>query len=411
MVEKLSLSRWFALKFFRPLFGGILLLSLSVANVTGQGIDDITGRGEGIVTLAVESPDTNLQRGAQRLFNMHGGFRVVASRSAGVVTLQLQSPSSNQVAWRVVQEGQAAISGSANGVDWADALARACDQVVQRLTDEPGFFAGRLVFVGVTREPDIKELFTSNLLFNQSMRITNFNSTVRGPRWSPDGRQILFTTYHRSGFPDVFRYDVNQQRVFPFATFTGVNQAARYSPDGRLVAFSTSSPGSSEIYISDAQGTPSSFRRLTRTRTDETSPAWSPDGRRLVVVSGHNPQLHLLPVEGGSLTRIPTNISGSVTEPDWNPRNPNLLCFTVASGGKFAIAVYDFSTRRSTIVSRSPDDAVEPRWLPDGRHILHTARSAQYSRLVVLDTVTGKTAPVTPDSFGKVMQGDYVRAR
>ncbi len=83
----------------------------------------------------------------------------------------------------------------------------------------------------------------------------------------------------------------------------------------------------------------------------------------------------------------------------------------MAQGGQFAIAVYDMSTRSSQVVSRSPHDAVEPRWLPDGRHILHTARSGSYSRLMILDTETGRTSPVTTDAFGKALQADFVRPK
>lgn len=395
----------------KNLLACVALICLTCVSMVGQVIEDIVGKGAGVHDVYIESGDISLQRAAQRLFQLHGGFLVRPTVQGSSIVIQLQATSDRQVAYRVTGQGGQPFTGGAGGASLMDALMKGGDQIVERLTGQPGFFQGKIVFVGLVGQPDLKEVFVTNLLFESTVKLTNFRSTVRSPRWSPDGREILFTTFHRTGFPDIYRINLNTRQVTPFATFGGINQAARYSPDGTQVALSLSSPGNAEIFVSNAAGTPGSFRRLTRSSGAETSPSWSPDGRTLVLVSDQLgfPQLYYLPATGGNMTRVPTNISRNCTEPDWNPVNPNLICFTVAESGRFAIAVFDRSTGQSQIVSRSPHDAVEPRWLPDGRHILHTARSTNYSRLVVLDTKTGRTTAITPDRIGRAMQGDFVR--
>lgn len=395
----------------KRLFMFMVLLCLGSLSMSAQALRDIVGTGAGVHDIYIESGDINLQRAAQRLFQLHGGFQVRPTAQGASTVVQLQATSDRQVAYRISGHAGLPVTGGAGGVNQMDALMRAGDQIVEKLTNQPGFFQGKIVFVGLVGQPDMKEVFVTNLLFESTQKLTSFRSTVRSPRWSPDGREILFTTFHRSGFPDVYRINLDSRQVTPFATFGGINQAARFSPDGTQVALSLSSPGNAEIFVANAAGTPGSFRRLTRSSGAETSPSWSPDGRTLVLVSDQLgfPQLYYLSAAGGNMTRVPTNISRNCTEPDWNPVNPNLICFTVAESGRFAIAVFDRSTGQSKIVSRSPHDAVEPRWLPDGRHILHTARSTGYSRLVVLDTKTGRTTAVTPDRFGRAMQGDFVR--
>jgi TolB protein len=381
------------------------------ASTLSAQIDPIVGKSKG-VNIYIDATDVNLQRTAQRMFQLHGGIQVRPTAQAGVLAVQLQALPGQQIAYRITGMGGAPITGVATGRNQSDALLKAGDQIVRYLTGKPGFFEGKIVFVGQMHGNDAKELFETNLLFDQTRKLTNYRSTVRTPRWSPDGRNILFTTFHRSGFPDLFKIDMSTMQVTPFATFTGVNQAARYSPDGSQVALSLSSPGNAEIFVGPATGR--NLKRLTRSSAAETSPTWSPDGKQLIFVSDQSgfPQLYQIPAAGGNMTRVPTNISKNCTEPDWNPVYPNKICFTIAEtsaqGGRFAIAVYDTTTRKSQVVSKSPHDAVEPRWLPDGRHILHTARSANYSRLVVLDTETGRTTPITTDQFGKALQPDFV---
>ncbi len=98
------------------------------------------------------------------------------------------------------------------------------------------------------------------------------------------------------------------------------------SPDGRTVAYTVASYDMDEnrsnahIWIvPTAGGAP---RRLTAGKTSETSPAWSPDGRRLLFVSKRDgdpaAQLYVLPLEGGEAERI-TEMPLGVSDPKWLP--------------------------------------------------------------------------------------------
>jgi TolB protein len=111
-----------------------------------------------------------------------------------------------------------------------------------------------------------------------------------------------------------------------------------------------------------------------------------------------------MPVAGGTMTRLPTAISGYCAEPDWSRGNPNRIAFTIRIGKGYQIAVYDLATHQSQQVSKAPFDGVEPSWLADGRHLVYTARTASDSRICILDTETGKSTTVSPPSLGLVMQ-------
>ena len=57
-----------------------------------------------------------------------------------------------------------------------------------------------------------------------------------------------------------------------------------WSPDGKQIAFTSSRDGYLEIYVMNADG--SDLKNLTNNPADDTSPAWSPDSRQIAFSSG-----------------------------------------------------------------------------------------------------------------------------
>jgi len=165
-----------------------------------------------------------------------------------------------------------------------------------------------------------------------------------------------------------------------------------------------SGEGTSEIYVSNAQG--HAVSRRTRYDSTKSSPCWSPDGGRIVFASGDpSPQLYVISAAGGPMQRLTSGVSGYCAEPDWSRGNPSRIAFTMKVGANNQIGVCDISTHESHQVSQAPFDGQEPSWLPDGRHLVFTARTAYASRLCILDTETGKSTPISPTGFGPAERG------
>jgi TolB protein len=98
------------------------------------------------------------------------------------------------------------------------------------------------------------------------------------------------------------------------------------------------------------------------------------------------------------------DVSGYCAEPDWSRASPNKVAFTMMVGRNYQIGVLDLSTRHGEQVSKAAFDGIEPSWLPDGRHVVYTARSTSTSRVSILDTETGKSVAISPSSFGASQQ-------
>lgn len=97
---------------------------------------------------------------------------------------------------------------------------------------------------------------------------------------SPDGRTIIFDL-----LGDLYTIPITGGRATPVTHGLAFNRQPRYSPDGRLVVYVSDRGGSDNVWITDRDGR--NPRQLSHLEGDiagaATSPAWSPDGRTIVV--------------------------------------------------------------------------------------------------------------------------------
>ena len=382
----------------------ILLFSTVVVSVYAQrNIGDVVVVAEkNTIPVRISANTPELNALAVQAFGSHGRYRVAASGYAYDIKFTQMTPT--QVRVEITKGAGGASFGSevATGANARQALLRAADAAVVKTNGLglKGFFTAQLAFIG--ERTGKKEVYTSDLYFGSAKQITKDNALAMMPRWSPDGSRLIYTSYFKNGFPDIFQIDLGTYQRNSLVSYKGTNSSARYSPNGQQIAMILSGEGTPELYVSDAQG-----RRISRkTRSDavKASPCFSPDGSRIVFAMEPGPQLYVIPVAGGTPSRITSGISGFCAEPDWNRTNPNKIAFTMASGGGYQIGVLDLASRTGGVVSKAAFDGIEPTWLPDGRHLVYTARDRTTSVICILDTETGKSVRVSPLSFGSVKQ-------
>jgi TolB protein len=338
-------------------------------------------------------------------FGAHGRYRLVASDYVYDIRFTQTGPTQVKVDISRGKTPAPVSSDTVSGTTLRHALLKAADVAVEKTNGLglKGFFTARIAFIG--ERTGKKEVYTSDLFFSpgQVKQVTRDNASALAPRWSPDGTKLLYTSFFKSGFPDIFQIDLATNNRTTFVSFRGLNTGARYSPNGQQVAMVLSGEGSQEIYVSNAQGR--AVSRKTRSSAVKASPCWSPDGGRLVFAMGEpSPQLYVMPASGGTPTRIVTGFTYAA-EPDWSRANPNKIACTVMSERRYQIAVYDFADGKGKVVSGAPFDAAMPSWLADGRHLVFTARSRTTSALFILDTETGKSTQIG-NGFGPTMEAN-----
>jgi TolB protein len=267
----------------------------------------------------------------------------------------------------------------------ARALAhQVADDLVFALTGQPGMAASKIVMVG--NRTGKKELYTCDADGAGLRQLTRDNAISLAPRWSPDGRQIVYTSYYRTQFPDVFIITLASGERRCLADFPGLNSSAAFSPDGRKLALILSKDGNPDLFVMDVSG--NNLARLTFTkRAAEASPSWSPDGNEIVFVSDSSgtPQLFITGRSGGAPRRIAVGGAQNV-DPDWGSNG--YITYSSLIGGQFQICVFNPTTGETRQVSRDDANYEDPAWAPDGRHIFCVRRHGYHSSIFIVDTLS-----------------------
>ena len=278
-----------------------------------------------------------------------------------------------------------------SGQDLRRAVHKLTDDIVQTITSQPGIAQTRIAFVW--SHGGAKELAVMDYDGYNVKQLTYDHSISVRPRWSPDGRKIVYTSY-KNLFPDVLEVDLYTGQRKRLAAYPGLNTGAAFSPDGLSIALTLSKSGTPELYTMNAQG--GDLRKLTHSRGGESSPTWSPDGRDIAYVSDESgaPQIWMTDKDGGAASRLTVSPSYN-TEPDWSrpPASSDMkpmLALTSRVGGKFQLGVYDRSTGAVTPVVADGTDNEDPSWAPDGRHLVFGKTQHWRTQLYLLDVVTGE---------------------
>lgn len=315
---------------------------------------------------------------------------ILTGNAAGAGGLRVQATVYGRVAARQLL-GKSYVADVAGARRLAHQVA---DEIIEAVTGRKGISGGRMALVG-TRSGK-KELYICDADGQGLTQVTRDNSISIGPNWTPDGRQILYTSYLK-GFPDVYAIELSSGGRRRLTNFPGLNTGATVSPNGREVALILSKDGNPELYVMNIGG--GGLTRLTHTRrAAEASPSWSPDGSRIVYVSDQagQPQLYMMARSGGEPRRLTSRGSQNVA-PDWG-RN-NLITYASLFGGRWNICILDPDSLQTKQVTPGDADYEDPSWTSDGRHIV-AARSVRYQSKVYLLDSMGDAPIALTDSPG-----------
>jgi Tol biopolymer transport system component len=274
--------------------------------------------------------------------------------------------------------------------------------------------------------------------------------------------EFLFTT---DSIVFAVNHDGSDRReLFPSSGF-GYDGDAAWSPDGLFVAFNSYSggDGGAALFIGDPRG--QSVRRLTATGTLRlyTTPAWAPDGSRLVfvasaladddaqralyVVNRDGSGLHILndqapegvvldapiwspdgtqilfmerdyvqPYGGGKPTRIMImdadgsnvrqlfEIESYIKRIAWSPDGSQLAFladFESFKGMDSVPSLYIANLDGSDLHSIPAHEPKSPPvWSPDGNFIAYAGYASQDQRGIFITNVAGTSERLVPDSYG-----------
>jgi TolB protein len=298
-------------------------------------------------------------------------------------------------------KAQYAISGSANGdikgtvvdqVSKQTKLSRAysgvalrrqahafADDVVQAITGRKGIGLTKIAFKADTGGNS--EIYIADFDGFNAQAVTRDNTIVAAPAFVP-GKLALYYTSYKLGNPDIFFQDLSSGQRKTIARYSGLNTSASVSPDGSRIAMILSKGGSPDVYVANADG--SGLVQLTKTREDESSPCWSPDGQWICFAGKKSERRALwkVPAAGGTPQMISTAGVRNPSEPDWSP-DGKWIVFT-SQMGDFNICVIPSKGGDAIVLTTGED----PSWAPNSRTVAFARRSGGRRVLALLDMPT-----------------------
>jgi len=250
--------------------------------------------------------------------------------------------------------------------DWRRAAHKCADTVYSRLTGESPFFDSRIAYIAESGPKDrrVKRLAIMDSDGANHRFLTNGQSVVLGPRFSPDYKQIVYVSYVENR-PRIYVYDIGTGRQRVVTESANQTFAPRFSPDGRWILYSMAVNGNTDVYkVAAAGGAP---QRLTNAPGIDVGGSFSPDGSRIVFESDRSgsQQIYVMNADGSNPHRISFG-GGRYATPEWSPRG-DLIAFTKIAGN-FRIGVMTPDGGGERLLTNSWQDEA-PTWSPNGRVI------------------------------------------
>lgn len=270
----------------------LLLLTgacLLVLTASGQRVIDIGKKGEGKIGINLSSFKTGSDSASHTFISVlkadlnrsgyfsvtssGGGINVVGSCTSGGSQLradcQVYKSASRQ---RLLGKSYSAPASSVRSL-----AHKAADEILYAVTGKKGMASAKLALV--YKKGRGSELVVCDIDGHNKRQITKDRSIVVGPGWSPDRKNVVYTSY-KGGYPNVYLTG----RAKPLSSHAGLNASGAISPDGKSLALIMSRDGNPELYLKSLRT--GLLKRLTETRRgDEGSPCWSPDGNHIAYVS------------------------------------------------------------------------------------------------------------------------------
>jgi TolB protein len=262
---------------------------------------------------------------------------------------------------------------------------RAADMIYEKLTGIKGVFATRVAYVTAAGQGENRQyrLIVSDHDGENEYTILESSDPLMSPAWSPDSRQLAYVSFEDSR-SSIWVQTLRTGNRIRVSSEPGVNGAPAFSPDGRqLVLTLGGADGNLDIYVMDLATRQK--RRLTTHRAIDTEGSWSPDGRYIYFNSDRagGPQVYRVPVSGGTPERV--TFEGSYNaRPRLSPDGKK-LAVVHNDRGNFRIAVYDLERDNQMVVVSTGRQDESPSFAPNSDTLIYATRQARNGEL---ETVT-----------------------
>src|SRR6476469_9690326 len=206
------------------------------------------------------------------------------------------------------------------------------------------------------RSEFVSQIWMANIATKQNIQLTFGDKTSTNPKWSPDGKWIVFISNRKDNRNNLYRLSIDGGEAEPLTEFKTNVADFEWSPDGRYLAYTMSDPKTEDEEKND------------KGRNDFR---WVDENLKMS-------RLYVIPVEkdanGKREPRKLTSGNYNVGEFDWSAdgvriafshsKTANANDWTTAD-----VSIVDVASTNVTVLANTPASEDQPLYSPDGKSI------------------------------------------
>ena len=217
----------------------------------------------------------------------------------------------------------------------------------------------RLAYVSF--EGNASSIFVQTLRTGNRIQVSNRPGINGSPAFSPDGRKLVVTLGGIDGNLDIHVMDLATRDVKRLTTNRAIDTEGSWSPDGRQIYFTSDRSGGPQVYRIGADGgTP---ERVTFEGSYNARPRLSPDGTKLATVHVDRGSFRIAVMELEKRGMLVLSTGQQDESPSFAP-NSDTLIYATSQGGSGVLETVSADGLVRQRLAQSQGDVREPVWSP-----------------------------------------------
>ena len=226
----------------------------------------------------------------------------------------------------------------------------------------------------------------------REVKFTTKEGTWMSVDVSPDGKTIAFDL-----MGDIYTIPIEGGKATPITTGIAYETHPRFSPDGKKILFTSDRAGNDNLWYIDMEK--KDTVQVTKDKNGDVPGAhWTPDGDYIVVSKGRRiSKLWMYHVDGGGGIQLNENPTTMKTIDPFVSPDGKKVYFSWRSGSwnynatlpQYQIGTYDFDKGKITSITSRYGSAFTPTLSKDGNWMVYGSRWQEKTGLVIRNMQTG----------------------